>query len=256
MLRQNLNTFLRHGVFENPAALGRAVATLRDPERITRARVLPCQLMVAGESVDAAVPAAVREALDAALELAVANLPRVEGSVAVCPDVTRSMTGPVTGIRKGATSRVRHIDVAALVAAAMLRANPHALVLPFEHEVREVALDPTSTIRANARALAAIGGGGTNCSAPLAWLNARGLAPDLVVFVSDKQSWVGAARGRRVHGDAGRVGAPEAAQPSGPPRSHRHRPLRDDAGGGAGGRHEPRRLLGRGIRARRGLRPG
>ena len=38
-------------------------------------------------------------------------------------------------------------------------------------------------------------GGGTNCSAPLKWLNDRGRAPDLVVFVSDNQSWVAARVG-------------------------------------------------------------
>jgi 60 kDa SS-A/Ro ribonucleoprotein len=40
--------------------------------------------------------------------------------------------------------------------------------------------------------LADMGGGGTNCSAPLEWLLARGLYPDLVILVSDNQSWVDA----------------------------------------------------------------
>lgn len=48
----------------------------------------------------------------------------------------------------------------------------------------------------NARKLAKIGGGGTNCSAPLAELNARKAAGDLVIFVSDNQSWVDAGGGR------------------------------------------------------------
>jgi 60 kDa SS-A/Ro ribonucleoprotein len=46
----------------------------------------------------------------------------------------------------------------------------------------------------NAQKLAAIGGGGTNCSAPLALLNKQKLQADLVVFVSDNQSWVDARR--------------------------------------------------------------
>jgi len=32
--------------------------------------------------------------------------------------------------------------------------------------------------------------GGTNCSAPLAWLNQRSAGGSLVIFVSDNQSWV------------------------------------------------------------------
>ena len=124
-----------------------------------------------------------------------ANVPVLQGSVAVCPDVSGSMSSPVTGFRKGATTAVRCIDVAALVAAAVLRKNPHARVLPFEVGVRDVQLEARDTILTNAERLAALGGGGTNCSAPLAALNKAGAAPDLVIFVSDNQSWIDARQG-------------------------------------------------------------
>jgi 60 kDa SS-A/Ro ribonucleoprotein len=48
----------------------------------------------------------------------------------------------------------------------------------------------------NAEKLAAIGGGGTNCSAPLALLNKRQAKGDLVIFISDNESWVDAKKGR------------------------------------------------------------
>jgi 60 kDa SS-A/Ro ribonucleoprotein len=48
----------------------------------------------------------------------------------------------------------------------------------------------------NAERLASVGGGGTCVSAPLAQLNARKAKGDLVVIVSDNQSWVDAAGGR------------------------------------------------------------
>ena len=48
----------------------------------------------------------------------------------------------------------------------------------------------------NAQRLAAVGGGGTNCSAPLALLNRRKAVGDLVVYVSDNESWVDARGGR------------------------------------------------------------
>src|SRR5262249_35183942 len=44
----------------------------------------------------------------------------------------------------------------------------------------------------NAAKLASIGGGGTNCSAPLAALNARHARGSLVIYVSDNESWVDA----------------------------------------------------------------
>ncbi|MEM6306752.1 MAG: RNA-binding protein, partial [Pseudomonadota bacterium] len=73
--------------------------------------------------------------------------------------------------------------------------NRGCQVLPFEFKAREARLEPRDTILTNAERLAGMSGGGTNCSAPLKWLNDRGRAPDLVVFVSDNQSWADARPG-------------------------------------------------------------
>lgn len=190
MTRMNLNTFARHGVFETPKLTRLIAKRLRDPEEIKRARVFPYQLMMAYNSTSADVPPPIREALQDAMEIAIANVPAVAGKVIVCPDVSGSMSSAVSGHRKGATSAVRCIDVAALVAAALLRKNRDAEVLPFENSVVSVALNPRDSVMTNAQKLASIGGGGTNCSAPLAELNRRKAKGDLVVFVSDNQSWM------------------------------------------------------------------
>ncbi|UVK42867.1 RNA-binding protein [Mesorhizobium sp. AR07] len=193
MLRQNLNTFARNGVFEVDGFAERLAARLRDPEEVRRARVFPYQLMVAFTMTDAKVPGVIRDALQDAMEIALCNVPRINGNVVVCPDVSGSMASPVTGYRKGTTSAVRCIDVAALVAAAMLRRNPTAMVLPFENDVVDISLNARDTVMTNAAKLAAIGGGGTNCSAPLTRLVREKAKVDLVVFVSDNQSWVDAS---------------------------------------------------------------
>jgi 60 kDa SS-A/Ro ribonucleoprotein len=195
MVRQNLNTFARHGVFAVEGMAGQIAAKLRDPQAIAKARVLPYQLMMAWQASGDAVPAVVREALQDAMETALANVPDFAGRVAVCPDVSGSMGSPVTGFRRSATSAVRCIDVAALVAAAVLRKNPSARVLPFEQQVvTKLRLNPRDSVMTNAQALAAIGGGGTNCSAPLALLNKERAAVDVVILVSDNESWVDATR--------------------------------------------------------------
>lgn len=195
MVRQNLNTFARHGVFEQPGMTEAVAAKLRDPVAVAKARVFPYQLMAAFKACGEDVPAAVREALQDAMEAALVNVPALDGQVVVCPDVSGSMGSPVTGHRVGATSSVRCIDVAALVAAAVLRKSPGARVLPFEREVVKLTLNPRDSVMTNAQALAAIGGGGTNCSAPLALLNQQRAEMDLVVLVSDNESWVDARRG-------------------------------------------------------------
>ncbi len=122
MTRMNLNTFARHGVFGQPGMPELIAERLRDPEKIAKARVFPYQLMVAYTmaNANADIPKEVCDALQDAMEIAIANVPAIEGRVYVCPDVSGSMSSPVTGYRKGATTSVRCIDVAALVAAAVL----------------------------------------------------------------------------------------------------------------------------------------
>jgi 60 kDa SS-A/Ro ribonucleoprotein len=97
---------------------------------------------------------------------------------------------------------VRCIDVAALVAATVLRKNPKAEVIPFESNVVEVRLNARDSVMTNAEKLAHLPCGGTNCSAPLAYLNKRRAKGDLVIYVSDNESWVDAPHYGRFGGSA------------------------------------------------------
>jgi len=198
MTRMNLNTFARHGVFSEAGMDSLIAARLADRNSIRKARAFPYQLLAAFRSVAEEVPAIVKAALQDALEIALENVPAIAGKIYVLVDVSGSMASPITGNRQGATSAMRCIDAAALVAAALLRKNPSAEIVPFEHQVVEnLKLNPRDSVMTNADRLAAVGGGGTNCSAPLAFLNAKRAKGDLVVFVSDNESWLGAQRAAR-----------------------------------------------------------
>lgn len=188
-VRQNLNTFLRHEVFAKSKNIKMVAEKLRDETAIARARVLPYQLLTAYQATSNQMPSEIREALQDAMETAVQNVPAIQGKVVVCPDVSGSMHSSVTGHRGSATSKTRCIDIAALVSAAMLRTNPKARVIPFERITVNVQLNPRDSIMTNAQKLANIGGGGTACSAPLAMLNREKADVDLVVIVSDNESW-------------------------------------------------------------------
>lgn len=189
MTRMNLNTFQRHGVFEDEALTQLIADRLRNETLVRKARAFPYQLMMAYNSAST-VPQVIREALQDAMEIAIANVPQIAGKVYVLPDVSGSMSSPVTGHRAGATTAVRCIDVAALVAASILRQNRSAEVLPFECNVVNLQLNPRDTVMTNAQKLASIGGGGTNCSAPLALLNQRQAIGELIIYVSDNESWM------------------------------------------------------------------
>ena len=190
MVRMNLNTFARHGVLEDPEVVGLLVEKLMDPDVIKRARVFPYQLMAAYAMTGEKVPTVLRDALQDAMELATQNVPVFDGNIVVCPDVSGSMTMPITGYRQGASSRVRCIDVAGLIASTVLRQNKQAKVLPFECGVVDVSLNARDSVMTNAQRLSEIGGGGTNCSAPLAKLNQDKAKVKLVLMISDNQSWV------------------------------------------------------------------
>jgi len=188
--RMNLNTFLRHGVFESQQMVDVVAARLRDAGQIARANVFPYQLLAAYMNVSEAMPRKVVNALQDAMEIAVSNVPAFDVDVAVCVDTSQSMTQSVTGERKGATSKVRCIDVAALVASAILRKNPDAEIVPFDTRVRELDLNGRDAIMTNAEKLASLKGGGTDCSCALAKLNEKGSRAQLVIYASDNESWV------------------------------------------------------------------
>ena len=107
------------------------------------------------------------------------------------------MRSPVTGHRAGSTTKTRCIDVAALVAASVLRKNLGAEVIAFSDHVVPCGLNPRDSVMTNAQKLASLPSGGTNCSAPLAHLNKTRAKGDLVVMVSDNMSWVDSNGGGR-----------------------------------------------------------
>lgn len=188
--RMNLNTFLRHGVFEDKELVSKIAARLRNEEEIRRAKAFPYQLMTAFMNASEEVPSDVRLALQDAMEIATDNVPVIDGLVALCVDVSGSMSSSVTGYRRGATSAVKCVDVAGLMASCILRQNPNTVVIPFESDVQSCSLNPRDSVITNAQKLAALCGGGTNCSSAMKYIVENNINPDVVIYISDNESWV------------------------------------------------------------------
>jgi 60 kDa SS-A/Ro ribonucleoprotein len=173
-------------------------------------KVFPYQLMVAYEAAKT-VPHEIREALQDAMEIATRNVPPL-GKAYVAIDTSGSMGSPITGNRMDARGRrapassVRCVDVASLFGASVLRTNRDAELIPFAEGVKPAVFNPRDTIATNAGKLAAMWGGGTNCSAVLQKLNAEHRKGDCVIYVSDYESWVDSNRNAawsRYYGVAG-----------------------------------------------------
>jgi 60 kDa SS-A/Ro ribonucleoprotein len=208
MLRMNLNTFARHSVFQIEGMDNVIANKLQDQDMIRKSRVLPYQLMATWAALDDAVPQIVRQALEQVMQAALENVPRLTGRVVVAVDVSGSMASPVTGYRKGATSKLRCVDVASLFACALKQVNPEIEIMPFDTQLHSLNIvqhesdvnllgrlkqvfsgNKTRSIFEVAKQFAALGGGGTNCSIPLKRLNRDQTAVDLMIYFSDNESW-------------------------------------------------------------------
>lgn len=200
--RMNLNSFLRHGVFKDPTLVTMIANRLENEDLVKRAHAFPYQLFAAFKNIEADMPAKIVNSLQKAAELSIQNIPEFDGQVYVLTDISGSMKSPVTGMRGSATTKVSCLDVAALVSAAILRKNPEAKVIPFSDHVVPASLNPLDSIMTNATKLASLPSGGTNCSAPLIQLNQQKAKGDLVIYVSDNESWVDSGGYRAYRGTA------------------------------------------------------
>lgn len=189
MTRMNLNNFQKYNCFDSADLISKVANRLKDREAIKKAKVYPYQLFTAFRNTES-VPHEIKEALQDAMEVAVDNVPELAGKTYLCVDTSGSMSYPITGNRVGATSKVRCIDVAALFAAAVLRKNKSAEVVPFDTTVHHANLNGRDTVMTNANTLASFGGGGTDCSCALRHLNEKGATGNTVIFISDNESWV------------------------------------------------------------------
>ena len=196
-LRMNMNTLLRHEVLLDAEMVNFVAAKIADAEEIRESRQFPYQYLAAYLNAEDSLPQQIKASLCQAAEIACGNVPELSGPVIIGLDVSGSMQSPITGSRgRGATTKVRCVDVAALFAAALLRRNPDSVVIPFDDKVHRAKLDPQDTILSLASRLAKYGGGGTNCALPLeeatSTYHKRRFAG--CVLVSDQESWIGTGR--------------------------------------------------------------
>jgi len=188
MVRMNLNTFHRHGVFDIKGMDDTIAKKLADPEIIRKSMVFPYQLLIAYLTAEANIPHKVREGLQDALEAAVANVPSYGDGTAVLVDNSGSMGGPITGYRGGATSAVQCSQVAGLIAASVMRNNKDGKVILFADGASEAKFNPRDSVLTNAKKFGT-NGGGTNISSAFQILNKKKHKGNLVILVSDMETW-------------------------------------------------------------------
>lgn len=190
MTRMNLNTFSRKGVLADKTMVKLIAKRLADPEAIAKARVMPYQIFTTWLNMSNDIDPSIKNALEKALDFSLNNVPKFNRKTWVFVDVSGSMTSPITGHRDGSTSKMRCVDVAALIASSLLRVNPEGTqVVMFDTKVHTASLDAKNSVMENAKIIARFGGGGTACQLPLQKLVDTKAKGDLIIYVSDNESW-------------------------------------------------------------------
>lgn len=190
-LRFNLNQLGRKGLFEDPEFQIEIANILRDENRVLKGKALPFTLYNTFANLDSTLPALIRNAVGAALEISVRNAPVLPGKTLVLVDSSGSMTSPVTGYRAGLPSTTMTcVAAASYFAAALLKANPNNVtVVPFDTQIHQVDINPLDSVSTITSRLARHGGG-TDVSCGINWALSQRTKYDQIIILSDNESWV------------------------------------------------------------------
>lgn len=174
MLR-NLNNFIKYGVSED--AIDKVVAKLTNPEEVAKSKQLPFRYFTAYTNVSGN-----RKLVDAvaqAMELAVANVPELDGKMLIALDVSGSMRS--------------HADKAGILAGALFKRNKNADMVFYDTEIHAPKMNSNTPI---VDFLSGIyQGGGTETSLVFTCPHVY----DRIVIISDNESWSESWRGDTVN---------------------------------------------------------
>jgi 60 kDa SS-A/Ro ribonucleoprotein len=166
---------LRNIEDQAPEVLPQALEQLVEPDRIHKSLVLPFRYQTAMGEVS---KNPTKKALNKALDIAVDNVPKLDGKTLVVLDKSGSMDG-------------QPLEIGSLFAAVLAKSND-ADMMVFATDAAFVSYNPDDTVSTIAKALEDNDfSGGTDFNAIFRELNASGKVYDRIVILSDMQGWVG-----------------------------------------------------------------
>lgn len=171
-LLRNVRNVLTHA----PDCVGELCEQLVNEQAVRRSLVFPFQFLSAVEVLEKGNLAGtdkVMEALNAAIDLSLANVPKFEGSTLVALDCSGSMAG-------------RPQTIGSLFAAVFVKAVGADLMV-FSDDARYLTFNRRDTTLTSARRIG-FASGGTNFNAIFQRANK---AYDRIVILSDMQGWIG-----------------------------------------------------------------
>lgn len=192
-LRMNLNVFIRNGVLDAPHMEDLIAEKLNNKGLIEKGKVFPYQIYSAYISADLSKYPKVAKALEDCVQYTFSSVPTIETGFAVLTDISGSMMQPIHGSSSKVPSKITHVDVAGLITSVLLANGPNGEMVLFNSapvvhvRAREIAAVTVFELTKEIKRLAR---GGTNCSAPLKYLNDTNSSCELIIFISDNESWI------------------------------------------------------------------
>lgn len=184
-LLRNLNTFDRHGVLADKAAVQEIARRLSDRENVKKSKQLPFRFWNAFKVYTG--PQEIRDALSDALEASFENMPELSGRICISNDTSGSMGSPAS--EKGTTT---YAEIAGIFAAALFKKAPDVMLLPFDTEVHaeKGRVSRRDTILSIVQAISGHGGG-TDIGAPIRHLLREKKQVDVFIGITDQEDWAG-----------------------------------------------------------------
>lgn len=145
---RNLRNLLQAG---SKVALPKFLAQLQDEKAVRRSKQLPFRFLSAYREVESAggMNSRVMQALSQAMQLSVANLPKLEGVTAVAADNSGSMAHKLS-----AKSAVSYADIANVFTALAGHLSDQGYSMAFGTDVASVSVNPADSILTNAQKVA------------------------------------------------------------------------------------------------------
>ncbi len=177
-LLRNLNNLIKYDV--NPTTIKRAISKLVDPDSVKKSRQLPFRFLTAYNNVKGN-----RELTDAiadAMDIAVSNVPELNGKTLIAVDCSGSMNGDP-------------FEKASIFCATLLKANKSADVILVSNRVREVTISSKSTTVDISKAIIAQGAnGGTDIGLVFNYALSKSKGYNRIIILSDNESWLTSAQ--------------------------------------------------------------
>lgn len=217
-LLRNLNNLLKYGVLNSDTDRAIILGRVADRQNVLHSKQFPFRFISAIRAVERdsngshSVRNAVVEALKTALDYSVSNLPFTDRDVLSVLDVSGSMSSETAGISraqsynakgKAPVDPITCSDVGSIFAAATYKAaaeGAHADIMTFDTDAQwETGLRSSMSVYDISRRINR-GGGGTSLHVPINEALTSGKKYDVMVFITDSESWADEMNGSGRYG--------------------------------------------------------